>query len=465
MIQTYDGNSPESVYLNAQVNCPAFAIAAESSQTFNKDIYVLYEDSYSFYQKVGHELLEGVLDEGSWNFLNAWNIYDYCNYMNKHNKAANAWLALSTDGVNNLQLLRSYANAQQFRWYGMYRASLCHDLHRPRSKVVALHITNNWFCVGNLDAVNNLTSAPYTASSGSISTVAGNFLSSQLLGQLQQAINYKSQYYKLNLLFGDFQPLMSLFALLYLPPWNEGFYGIVDFASVAAFELFSYTDGSGDAAFPESEDLMVRFLFQNGTDGDLQSYPLFGNGPDGIDMTWLGFQAAMYNLVPGSNGDWCTVCQATSLFCSYYNASLSETASLLETHPPVTPVIAGVIGALVSLMVAGLIFGAVMLFGRFRFHRSYSTKHDLGGYKGSQKLASDKDLVLPKGAAAVTTEEVPGSPVRGGHERVGSWELKNNEAGLPNLGVVTERRPSYEDDEGEIGEAPWVKPTEPDERV
>lgn len=322
--------------------------------------------------------------------------------------------------------------------------------------------------LGNLYAINNLTDEVFNAPTGSISTIAGNFLASQLLGQLQQAIKYKAQYYKLNLLFGDFQPLMSLFALAGMRDVNSKFIGMPHFASMAAFELYSWSDGSGNAPFPSEDDLWVRFYWQNGTGDDYIAYPMFGNSNDAFEMTWSAFQNYMYGLVPAKgDGDWCAQCKPPSMFCAYWDASYSLTASELTARGPVTPVIAGVIGALVALVVAGLVFAAVMLIGRFRFHRIYSQKNEMGGYKGSQKLASDKDLVLPKGGVAVGEQEVPGSPVRGGHERVGSWELKQNEAGLPNIAAQThERRPSFEnDDVPDIGAAPWQKPVQPDERV
>ena len=71
------------------------------------------------------------------------------------------------------------------------------------------------------------------------------------------------------------------------------------------------------------------------------------------------------------------------------------------------------------------------------------------------------------GAVVGATVETPDSPVAGGHERVGSWELKQNEAGMHNIAAPQPaRRPSFEDDDiGDIGAAPWQKPVKPDERV
>ncbi|KAK3082428.1 hypothetical protein LTR53_020387, partial [Teratosphaeriaceae sp. CCFEE 6253] len=74
--------------------------------------------------------------------------------------------------------------------------------------------------LGNLAAANSYTGTDQPLPdgvSGSISTIAGNLLAAKMLGQLQVAIETGGAFYKLSLLFGDFEPLMSLFALAGLP--------------------------------------------------------------------------------------------------------------------------------------------------------------------------------------------------------------------------------------------------------
>lgn len=336
-------------------------------------------------------------------------------------------------------------------------------------------ITHKLTSTGNLTTSNPVQpSLPFSATTGTISTIAGNFLASQILGQLQQAIRYKSEYYKLSLLFGDFQPMKSLFTILQLPSQTSMFAGIPDFASMIVFELYSLTDGGSNVPFPENEeDLYVRTSFRDGTGSELQGYSLFGLDADQfdlytIDLPWNEFSNLMYSLVPGNASNWCQQCNSDSIFCAYSNASdsLGAGALLSASQPPVSPVLAGVIGALVSLVFAIILFALLMLVTGLRFHRVYSRKNsEIGGYKGSRKLASDKDLVIPKGgvASVITTEERAenggGGAVRGGHERVGSWELKqNNTTSSPDL-------PHYQHhDEHDIGEAPW-KAVVPEERV
>lgn len=324
--------------------------------------------------------------------------------------------------------------------------------------------------LGNLSAYNNLTTdstALPDGISGSISTIAGNMLLAKMLAQLQIAIETQGEYYKLSLLFGDYEPLVSLFALTSLPTLNSNFYGLPQFASTAVFELFSWTNET-NMDFPSTtDDLWVRFYFRNGTDSDddFQSYPLFGQGPSETDMSWNDFESEMSGLIMPNVGDWCTQCGANNIFCAAWNGSDAATSSSSTSpnhhHGGVSPTVAGVIGAIVALVVAGLLFGLAMLLGGVRLHRNKSHKQELGGFKGSAKLASDRDLTMPKGGAVVgaTVERSP--TATGGHERVGSWEMKDAE-----ISRHVDRRPSLEEEEEEARRVnPFADPVKPDERV
>ena len=114
-----------------------------------------------------------------------------------------------------------------------------------------------------------------------------------------------------------------------------------------------------------------------------------------------------------------------------------------------------------------------MLFGGLRFHRNNkSKKHDLGGFKGSAKLASDADLHIPKNAApiGIVANEVVEEPKRG-HERVGSWEMdkKDGRDTFSSFGGATikgddyGRKPSFDDDRDGIN--PFTAPVNPRESV
>lgn len=145
------------------------------------------------------------------------------------------------------------------------------------------------------------------------------------------------------------------------------------------------------------------------------------------------------------------------------------------------------IGALVALVVVGAVGVLVAWLLGVRVQRvKRGRRSELGGFKGKEKLGSDRDLTLPKGGAGVgvvehhegTVDEEAGDGLRGGHERVGSWELREQEAnkdvgvgggvaGLqrPETAKVG-RRPSYEDDDDdELNVHAWAKGVRPEERV
>lgn len=450
-IHTSGQYDPEVVYIAGSLNCPAFVFEIED-YLGTEQFAVMQALTLSDYQKIGPAFLSGVLPSEQWGFINAYAIYDYLSYQNTHNTTANTLFASEeyvdpNTGNSYLETLRHYANQQQYAWFG------------------------------NANADNELTTGEGfdNGVKGSISTIAGNMLAAKMLGQLQTAIEYRGEWYQLSLLFGDYEPLLSLFALADLPPLDSAFYGMPNFGSVGVFELYAMSDPAS-VEFPDEEDLWVRFYFRNGTDADepYQAYPMFNYGPDNFEMRWQDFQANMLKIGVPDVGQWCQQCGAgysasDRIFCSYWNASNSiEGLTALEGssgHGGLHPAIGGVIGAIIALVIAGLIFGLLMLLGGIRFHRVKSHKSELGGFKGSRKLASDRDLTLPKGSAIVgaTIETTPGSPVAGGHERVGSWELKQND--LPNIAAPhpAVRRPSWEDDD--IGASPFRDPVKPHERV
>lgn len=81
---------------------------------------------------------------------------------------------------------------------------------------------------------------------------------------------------KLSLLAGSYDTFLAFFGLSNLTAVSDDFYGLPDYASTMAFELFTVDNV---ASFPSStDDLRVRFLFRNGTtEGDvLTTFPLFG---------------------------------------------------------------------------------------------------------------------------------------------------------------------------------------------
>lgn len=292
-----------------------------------------------------------------------------------------------------------------------------------------------------------------SSSDNDIRAMAGRTLAALVLGQFQKiwtnagsSQNGNSQ--PLTLLFGDHEPIISLISLLMLDTRFPGFQSMPPQASAIVFELFSVEkDGTGFPSDPEK--LWINFHFQNGTDfqGELTSYPIFGRGLSETDMPWLEFENMMSRIMTNEVLDWCTQCSSAALFCWGVDDVTEWSEAEGAGHGgggkggKVSPAVGGVIGAVVALVAAGLIFAAAMLLGGIRFRRVERgrRKSSLGGFKGSQKLASDADLSLPKngaapaGAADTTAGVVVGSNTNNKHthERVGSWELRQKEFGPP----------------------------------
>lgn len=416
---------PDYVYLGGTLDCPAFDYSTEGYAT-TSDFAATQAASKALYQAIGPNFLTDVLLPDGWDYSNAYPIYDYLNYQATHNSTIAALLdgpryVNSSTNTSYLDTLRFLSDHQQ---HGL----LC-----------------------NMSAYNSITERTVLPDStpGSISTIAGNLLAAVILNQLEMNIETSGQLYKLSLLFGDFQPLLSLFALMSLPAMDmySNFSGMPDFASAAAFELYSW-ESSTNVGYPSTDNLYVTFLFRNGTDPDapLQAYPTFNRGPDQTDMPWATFQQLMYEIMLPDVGDWCTQCGAVNLFCAAWNTSLaaysssSSTASPSASHPTqLSPAAAGAVGAVLALVLAALLAALLALAGGWRLHRLPPRRlskdwPSAGGFKGAMKLSSDRDLVLPTGpsAAAMTpTTEQPApfeqSPAPGGaHERTGSWEMKGS---------------------------------------
>jgi len=449
-------SDPDFVYLAGSLYCPAFdnlAVEYTETATFN----ATETSSKSYYEALGNTLLRDVLEADAWDYTNAYAIWDYLNYQDAHNTTAAALMSqpqlMDVDtNASYLEMIKWYADEQQYAQLGNL-------------------IAQNDYSGSDTAWPDDIT--------GSLSTIAGNLLAAKLLSQLQIAVDTEGEYYKLSVLVGDFEPLVSFFALTGLPELNAYYYGLPDFGSIVVFELFSWVTNSSTPTFPDPGELFVRFYFRNGTagsdnNGAFQAYPIFHRGPSETDMTWNDFQAAMTGISMGDVGDWCTQCSATNIFCAAWNSSItlsdsSNTTSSTSGQSGLKPAVAGVIGAIMGLFAAAFVFAGVMALTGLRFHRVQNrAKSEMGGFKGGQKMASDPDLTMSKGRAVVgaTVERGPDSPISPiGHERVGSWELKQAETGLPNIAApeaVT--RPSFEEDD-EAMDPYHQRIAKPDERV
>lgn len=341
------------------------------------------------------------------------------------NLTNSAFSGLETDIV-------SYANAMDLYEYALYQYNhntTFHDSLAPGdlAQLYALASKQQW-------AYNAPSPGAY------INSIAGQTLGSKVVQQLAHNIASGGVSNKLTLMFGSFQPFVSFFALsgLSTGPAGKAFSSLPEHGSVMAFELFSNpsSNQNDSSSYPSSDELFVRFLFRNGTDdnADMVQYPLFGRGNSQVDMSWQEFVNGMSDFSLDTIVDWCTSCEAVNLFCEAIEQNVSNSTSpgngLTASHNnSVSPAIAGIIGATVTLAV-GILTGIILCLFGFRVdYRERNQKGNAGdigvlrrsgsgngGFKGAEKLASDTDLRLKGGAGATVVR----------HERVGSWELNES---------------------------------------
>lgn len=458
VINTVSQYDPYSAYIDGATSCPNFANSAldyYSSDDFNKT----NARTTTMYQSIGHAVLNSVLPQIQWSYANAYLIWDYVTYQNNHDPATKAIL----DGPGyrgDIDRMGALASQKQSQIYG--------------------DLTQSYILPGDR-----------------IRATAGKTLAARMLGMLLDNIASLGKANKLSLFVGEYAPMLSLFSLLELSQVNDNFKHIPPFASAIALELFSW-EGNGTTAtngdglnYPDQSALWVRFSYVNGSltsdnsDQSIKSYPLFQRGPSETDMKWTEFESLMSNIMMSEISDWCTACSSTNVFCpALIDASTSSSSggsSNSQNGSDMTPQVAGVIGAAVTIGTFSIALILAMLFGGIRFsRRDKSKKSELGGFKGSAKLASDQDLHLPKNAAPVGISTAAiGGDMKKSHERVGSWELNDSSAKdmetqrntFSSLGGSTiasfepDRKPSYERDEEHDGINPFENPVHARESV
>jgi hypothetical protein len=435
-IQSFSQTDPNGIWLVGGETCLNWDISSQA--WLNSQNYAnLLQETLPVYEMVGQAVWSGVFPSAIMSLNEGNLINDYLQFQYRHN--ATVYHDFS-DGGEFAGMVDWFASLASIKEWGLY---------------------------GDLE--------PYAQVPGdSIMAIGGRTLAAKIVDSLSGNLVTGTQNDKLTVMVGEFEPMMSLFSLLGLGNFNDRFSLIPPFGSSLIFELYSYNSSAVPGVVPDDSDLYVRFYFRNASDPtssdpslvspDIQAYPIFGRGPSGTPMPWSDFKEAMAGIYIGLE-DWCLLCQSPTLFCA---AFLDNTYSSAPTQSSkhISPAVGGVIGAIVTLAVAGLLFAAAVLFGGLRFHRR--EKSSLGGYKGSDKLASDADLNIPKNAApfglASAGAGISTTDDKKGHERVGSWELKGGDDAKADphdsLGstVAGDARPSFEHDDEVFG-AP-VRPRE-----
>jgi len=168
---------------------------------------------------------------------------------------------------------------------------------------------------------------------------------------------------------GPYGTFLSFFGLAKSADRREVKDALPDYASSMVFEL-SVPSHAADAEKKANEDTaIVRFRYANGPASDENEpelIPLFGRGER--VMAWKDFEAEMRKIAVSSTEEWCEVCGETEGVCAAYVDDAASTASSEKKEGGgVSNVVAGVIGALVTLVAMLVLLTAFMGIAGLRF--------------------------------------------------------------------------------------------------
>lgn len=309
-IHSITPNSPDTIWLQGQEGCDSYDAAGEEFY-LSPEYAALEASTGDFYMGFYDKLLAGVFPKENVTYKNAYMIFDYLNVGVVHNKTIAE--AVTSDDLFQLRTLA--------------------DSHE-------------WALNGNASAQILLT--------------AGQTVSSQLLTYLEKIVSTKGVKNKLNVFFGSYDTFQSLFSLLNLPSASPNFFGLPDYAAVVAIELLT----ANSTVFPSDpdNDLLVRFLFRNGTtQGDAAVYPLFGHESPQFDtMPWGQFRTSMQTAIGKLNSteQWCGICGSSAPFCSMLTsigpAVIISPENAASKKDKLSPAAAGGVGAVCALAVVAI---------------------------------------------------------------------------------------------------------------
>ncbi|RYP72141.1 hypothetical protein DL771_004375 [Monosporascus sp. 5C6A] len=299
-LQGVDANSPDAVWIKGDDGCPAITEASESfedSVEFSTRIAATRDFYRSFFP-----VLQSVYDYKSpdnMSYANAFDIFDLINVARIHNATS---LARNVTDEQLFQL-RTLADSAEFGYN--------YNLTQPARSIHA------------------------------------ETFSGAILSQLNQTVTSKGKR-KFALLAGSYDTFLGFFGLANLTAADPNFFGLPEYASTMAFELFSPDTMT---SFPEDPNtsLRVRFLFRNSTFGTLTSFPLFGTGAE--SLSWPDFVTQMQRRAITTADKWCSVCASTANFCAAYEQDDLSASS----GSGMSNAVAGVIGAMATLVVLAIV--------------------------------------------------------------------------------------------------------------
>ncbi|OQD81512.1 hypothetical protein PENANT_c027G11510 [Penicillium antarcticum] len=406
------GSDPASFYVEGQANCEMHK-AAEGEYRDSEEVDLIIRDTEAFYVNLWHSALSGVFeDEESSTYTNAVPIADYIDYELAHNESFQ-------QALHDADILRARSLADKF-----------------------LYDTNSQQDSSHGSMIRN------------VSPIAGKTLATSLMESFDMNIQEDGTQEKMTLLFGGDEPAMALSSLLGLANAHQpNFFSRPVRGGSLVFELYSFGEDEEYPTYPGYDNLYVRFLLHNGTDDatQFQPYPLFGYSPSHSYVRYSEFRAQLETFALSSIQEWCTVCNSAAIFCT---GVMDTESSKPEKKRTMAPAVAGVIGAVVTLIVVGIFTIVGFLLCGVRKRRE--SKSSMGGFKGTDKMASDTDVAFrsPIWGDAKTensTHDASAGVVVQGHERSGSWEMGQQGREVDHIQQDSVVRSPFDDPEEDWG--------------
>ncbi|EYE93982.1 uncharacterized protein EURHEDRAFT_378618 [Aspergillus ruber CBS 135680] len=410
-------DDPQSLVVAGHDQCRGHEVASSEYQSSN-EFQQITQETEAFYIGLYDQALSGVYYRSSVTYKNACDIAEYLEYELIHN--GTLMHVLSMEDIKHARLL-----ADQYLW-----------------------ATN-----GRRYTWNPLLSS---FTDGAIHTIAGRTLASRILEAFGTNVQYRGTNEKMTLAFGGPEPAIALASLTKLSSRYDGFYPRPSLGGSMVFELYS-RETEDNPTYPDPSELYVRFVLHNGTDTSTRftTYPLFGYGPSNIEMPYSEFQAEMEQIATRSTREWCHECGSSAVFCS---GVLSRNREPTNNDDSMDPVVAGVIGAVVTIVIfasIGSVFGLLTALRNRKLRQG-----NQGGFKGDRKMAGDADITFknPSWGDAYTAgkqksgDDMSGAVVVRGQERSGSWEMtepKERNGNSPTVTGESMRSPFDDDNEND----------------
>lgn len=237
-------------------------------------------------------------------------------------------------------------------------------------------------------------------------SIAGRTLASQVANELVGMLAADGGGGKMTLLFGSARPLLSFLSVGGLltgeTPASGPFSRLPEPGAAMVFEVVSPNRSSTLDSFPAVSDLRVRFSYRATANANetFATHPLLGSG---FVIPYPSFVRRMRDRGSTPSG-WCDICRAGDAV--YWCASPSP------AQPSISPVVGGIIGAVLTAALAGIVTIAYHFVWKAGIGKA-SRDGSAGGFRGSQTAPADADVALSKGGAR--------------EARVGSWEMRSGD--------------------------------------